>query len=239
MKRSKSIGFCLLSIPILAVFVNAQKEMPREIRGGVLNGKAISLPKPVYSEEAKAAKIQGTVRIEVLVDEQGTVISAEPVIGQAAIVKLGDGSTKTIEPEPVNPILIESAQQAAMAAKFSPTLLGDVPVKVRGVLTYRFAVMSDINGGILNGKATSLPLPKYPAAAAAVRASGQVSVQITIGENGEVESASAVSGHPLLRAAAVEAARMAKFSPTLLSGNPVKVTGVVVYNFVQDEEGIK
>ncbi len=240
MKRTKSVGYCLLSILALAAFVNAQSEAPREIKGGVLNGKAISLPKPVYSEEAKAAKIQGTVRIEVLVDEQGNVISAEPVIDRTATIKLEDGSTRAVESEAVNPILIESAQQAAMAAKFSPTLLSGVPVKVRGVLTYRFSVMPDqVSGGILNGKATSLPAPKYPPAAMAVRASGAVSVQITIGENGEVESASAVSGHPLLRAAAVEAARMAKFSPTRLSGNPVKVTGVVVYNFVAGDEEIK
>lgn len=242
MKRTKSVGICLLTILALAAFVDAQKETPREVSGGVLNGKAISLPKPVYSEEARAAKIQGTVRIEVLIDEQGNVISAEPAIMKEANVRgtSNDGSTKTVESEPVNPILIEAAQQAAMAAKFSPTFLGDVPVKVRGVLTYRFSVMPDrVSGGILNGKATSLPAPKYPAAAAAVRASGVVSVQVTVGEDGEVESATAVSGHPLLRAAAVEAARLAKFSPTRLSGNPVKVTGVITYNFVADEEGIK
>ena len=50
-------------------------------------------------------------------------------------------------------------------------------------------------------------------------------------------SASAVSGHPLLRAAAVDAARMAKFSQTLLQGNPVKVSGVIVYNFVPPDDG--
>jgi protein TonB len=52
-----------------------------------------------------------------------------------------------------------------------------------------------------------------------------------IDEKGNVLSATAISGHPLLRAAAVEAARGAKFSPTLLSGQPVKVSGVISYNF--------
>jgi TonB family protein len=89
-----------------------------------------------------------------------------------------------------------------------------------------------ISGGVLNGKAVSLPKPAYPQAARAVRASGAVNVQVTVDERGEVVSASAVSGHPLLRASAVQAARQAKFSPTLLSGKPVKVTGVIVYNFV-------
>lgn len=89
-----------------------------------------------------------------------------------------------------------------------------------------------ISGGVLNGKATSLPKPPYPAAARAVRASGAVSVQVLISETGSVISATAVSGHPLLRPAAVAAARGAHFSPTLLSGQPVKVSGVITYNFV-------
>lgn len=89
-----------------------------------------------------------------------------------------------------------------------------------------------ISGGVLNGKATSLPKPPYPPAARAVRASGAVTVQVLIDESGSVVSASAVSGHPLLRAAAVQAARSARFSPTQLSGQPVKVSGVITYNFV-------
>jgi len=93
-------------------------------------------------------------------------------------------------------------------------------------------VPKTISGGVVNGKATNLVKPAYPAAARAVRASGAVNVQVTIDESGNVISASAVSGHPLLRAAAVGAARSSKFSPTMLSGQAVKVTGVIVYNFV-------
>ena len=93
-------------------------------------------------------------------------------------------------------------------------------------------VPKQISGGVLNGKATSLPKPAYPPAARAVGASGAVSVQVLIDENGNVVSASAASGHPLLRAAAVAAARGAKFSPTKLSGEAVKVSGVITYNFV-------
>jgi TonB family protein len=98
--------------------------------------------------------------------------------------------------------------------------------------TTQTSAVKTISGGVLNGKATNLVKPAYPAAARAVNAQGAVNVQITIDENGDVIAATAVSGHPLLRAAAVEAARASKFSPTMLSGQPVKVTGVVVYNFV-------
>jgi TonB family protein len=239
MKRSISVALCALSILILGTAAHAQTETPRTINGGVLNGKAVSLPKPEYSAEAKAAKIQGTVSIQVLIDEQGNVISAEPADLKAVVVRSADGSTQTVEPEPVNPILVEAAQRAAMEAKFSPTLLSGAPVKVRGTITYRFSAMPEVSGGILNGKAVTLPKPVYPPAALAVRAEGAVSVQVTISESGDVESASAVSGHPLLRASAVAAARGAKFSPTILSGNAVKVTGVVIYNFVGPDEGVK
>lgn len=89
-----------------------------------------------------------------------------------------------------------------------------------------------ISGGILNGKAISMPPPIYPAEARAARVSGAVNVQIIIDEYGGVMTARAVSGHPLLQPAAVTAALQARFSPTFLMGEPVKVTGVLVYNFV-------
>jgi TonB family protein len=89
-----------------------------------------------------------------------------------------------------------------------------------------------INGGVLNGKATAMPPPEYPVIAKAAHASGAVTVEIVIDENGAVVAAHAVDGHPLLQAAAVNAARQATFTPTRLSGEPVKVNGVLIYNFV-------
>ena len=94
-------------------------------------------------------------------------------------------------------------------------------------------VPKTISGGVLNGKATHLPKPAYPAIAKAAHASGSVHVQVLIDERGNVLTASAVSGHPLLKASATAAARQAKFSPTLLAGQPVKVSGIIVYNFVE------
>lgn len=85
--------------------------------------------------------------------------------------------------------------------------------------------------GVINGRASSLPKPSYPAAARAVKAQGKVNVQVTIDEDGRVVSARAVDGNPLLRNAAEAAARNARFTTTFLSNVPVKVTGVIVYNF--------
>lgn len=91
-----------------------------------------------------------------------------------------------------------------------------------------------VSGGVVNGRATSLPKPTYSAAALAVGARGKVDVQVTIDETGNVVSAKAISGHPLLREAAERAARSAKFSPTLLTDKPVKVSGLIVYNFTKN-----
>lgn len=88
-----------------------------------------------------------------------------------------------------------------------------------------------VSKGVINGRATYLPTPPYPAAARAVNAAGSVSVQVTIDESGKVISAKAIDGHPLLKREAERAAWGAKFSPTKLSEVPVKVTGVIVYNF--------
>jgi TonB family protein len=89
-----------------------------------------------------------------------------------------------------------------------------------------------IPGEVLNDKATSKPQPVYPPIARAARASGEVTVEVTVDEEGYVISAEAVDGHPLLLQAAVGAARQARFAPTLLEGKPVKVMGVITYYFV-------
>lgn len=89
-----------------------------------------------------------------------------------------------------------------------------------------------VSGGVLNGKALTLPAPVYSAIARAANARGEVTVRVLIDEDGKVTEAQALSGHALLRTAAEEAAMTARFAPTQLSGVPVKVTGVITYNFV-------
>ncbi|MCA1632618.1 MAG: energy transducer TonB [Acidobacteria bacterium] len=88
-----------------------------------------------------------------------------------------------------------------------------------------------ISGGVLNGKAIGKPPPAYPPVAKAVRASGVVMVSVVVDEGGRVIQGQAVSGHPLLRAVCVSAARQARLSPTLLAGKPVKVRGMLTYEF--------
>jgi len=92
-------------------------------------------------------------------------------------------------------------------------------------------LMKPVSGGVLNGKALSLPAPTYPELAHRMRTTGVVAVEVVVDENGKVISARAVSGPPSLRDASVQAALRARFSQTKLSGQPVKVSGQINYNF--------
>ncbi|MDQ3819899.1 MAG: energy transducer TonB, partial [Acidobacteriota bacterium] len=92
-------------------------------------------------------------------------------------------------------------------------------------------MLRPVSGGVLNGKAISLPKPSYPLSARNAHISGTVTVEVVIDESGKVISAKAVDGHQFLRDAAEQAAKGARFSPTVLSGQPMKVSGQITYNF--------
>jgi TonB family protein len=237
------LGLFLLSV-IYTPETRAQESTPKMIEGGVLNGKAISLPKPDYPEDAKKDGAHGPVTVTVTIDEEGNVIEAKA----ASEYKVAGTVNENGEPEmkPIHPALREAAESAARAAKFTPVKLSGQPVKVIGMIVYAFVApgtrengVNQISGGVLNGKALSLPQPAYPVTALDARVSGAVSVQVVIDEGGNVISATAVSGHALLKAAAAEAAKQAQFAPTLLSGKPVMVSGILTYHFEAPKEDDK
>ena len=89
------------------------------ISGGVLNSKAIALPKPAYPPVAKAAKASGMVAVIVTVDENGKVISANAASG--------------------HPLLRPAAESAARNARFNPAIVDGRRVKVTGTITYQFS----------------------------------------------------------------------------------------------------
>ncbi len=92
-------------------------------------------------------------------------------------------------------------------------------------------LLKPVSGGVLNGKALNLPMPHYPDTARRMHTFGKVEVEVVVDENGKVISARAISGPSMLRDASVEAATRARFSPTKLSGQPVKISGRIEYNF--------
>jgi TonB family protein len=136
-------------------------------------------------------------------------------------------ATQTVEAPPV------AAPSNSDAPATKPQANGNADPKPEdpGHVTAEPGKRRPISGGVLNGKAISLPKPDYPADAKAAGVDGVVVVQVTVDEQGNVVEARAVSGPASLQQVSVNAALQAKFSPTLLMGEPVKVTGVIVYNF--------
>ena len=87
--------------------------------------------------------------------------------------------------------------------------------------------------GVLNGKAVKLAQPPYPTEAREKHVSGKVFVAVQIDETGDVIEAKAICGSPAeLAPAGLQAARASKFTPTKINDQAVKVSGVIVYNFV-------
>jgi protein TonB len=117
------------------------------------------------------------------------------------------------------------------ASSAGPAVKSDGEAPAAPAAPVRTGPLKPVSGGILNGRALGLPPPAYPDAAKRARASGLVEVEVVIDVNGKVISAKAVRGPALLMQAAEMAARLARFTPTLLSGQPVRVVGLINYNF--------
>ncbi|MDX6696338.1 MAG: periplasmic protein TonB [Blastocatellia bacterium] len=86
--------------------------------------------------------------------------------------------------------------------------------------------------GVIESKVIQKGVPPYPELAKRAHVYGIVTVQILLDEQGRVISAHATNGHPLLTGAAERAASQTRFSPTYLSNQPVKVTGIITFRFV-------
>lgn len=200
----------------LCLAANAQAEN-NLTSAKVLNGAAQYLPKPIYPQEAKDECADGIVNVEVLIDENGDVVSAVAVSGDE--------------------LLRDSSVEAAKKARFKPTTDGGEAVKVKGIIVYNF--VSDkkcVKKGIVNDKALSIPKPELKNAfySQYVRTEQTVLIQVTIDLlTGEVKKATAVSGHPLLRSACMDSARQAKFQP-FYHGAGVLVKAIIAYKFKPD-----
>lgn len=96
----------------------AQLEVQAEEWGGMLDGKALKKPQPMYPPMAKSMREQGIVTVRIVIDESGKVISARAVSGPTH--------------------LLGASESAASEAKFKPTMFCGQPVRVSGIITYRF-----------------------------------------------------------------------------------------------------
>ncbi len=163
----------------------------------------------VYLNTKKDDVIQEEFLSSFVLPEKGATVAAAPSVSSEGTVNPAPADTATAKPNANEEPKHDDPQRP-------PTEPGK---------------RAPISAGVLNGKAISLPKPDYPPDARAAGAEGVVVIQVTIDEQGNVTEARAISGPKQLQDVSVNAALQAKFSPTLLSGEPVRVTGVLVYNF--------
>jgi TonB family protein len=164
----------------------------------------------IYRDSQGRTRIERTFRMGGTSDSLQTITIYDPVGGASYIL---DPETRIVEK-------------------------ADVPVRVAPPLANVTAQKTTTVGSeVIPGMAIKRVPPPYPAIAKAARASGEVLVQVAIGESGEVIEAAIISGHMLLREVALQSARQWKFRPTLLSGRPIEIRGVLRLNFrLVDEE---
>lgn len=215
-------------IPGQAPGKSVQAVKPTVVIGHLPNANVISLPKPVYPAAAAAVRASGTVRVAILIDEQGNVEKAEITSG--------------------HPLLNAVALNAALQARFIPAKLSDKPVKARTEIQYHFGPdtaaesqiaapadklkpLTEIPVGPVNERAKILPMPQL-ANAVDFKGTGEILVRVKIDfQKGEVLDAEVESGgHPLVKATVLRAAKGAKFEPALPEFPMVRGSGFISYH---------
>ena len=162
---------------------------------------------PAYPAEAKKQRIQGTVIVELVVDENGIPVRAHVVKGPQA--------------------LRSTAVAYALGWRFEPVLSEGKPTSARFQLTMPFRLRPD-SQSIQDFDFKQIHVlhqpepPAYPAEAKAQRIQGTVVVTLIVGTDGRVESAEASEGPDMLRPTAVAYAKGWRFKPALVDGKPVK-----------------
>jgi TonB family protein len=210
------------------------KREPIRVGGGIQESKLIYKVVPVYPEKAKREGLQGTVKLTVIINEDGLVYE--------------------IRTNPDNnPILEEAAIEAVKEWKYSPTLMLGEPVPVMATVTVTFRLSDSppalpsspasagsmprrsepikVAGDVQESKLIRKVDPVYPSLALKARVQGKIILTVIINEEGFVSDITVVSGHPLLSEAAVDAVRQWQYSPTFLNGEPVPVVATVTVVF--------
>ncbi len=150
-----------------------------------------------------------------------------------------------------HPLLRKQAELAAKRSTFTPSRVSNVLAGAKFVISYGFIVnnqikisatidRTNVNPELLERCSDCTPVrripryvpkPIYPSAALYVQAEGKVEIEVVVTEDGNVELAKAISGHPLLRASAMTAAKKSKFEPTTVTKIHKRAILVIPYEF--------
>lgn len=206
-------------LEIRTIFPASEPEAPEESRNPV---RPAPNPDPTTGRSTRRVLIDSPSNPNNVPDRIGTVAPNVPPANKNSVIGPTDyeppapiGSNRGVRGGTGNTTVVDMADPPPPPAP-NPTPAIPKVLKVSRVL---------------NSQAISLPVPNYPLMARQIRLQGVVTVQVLIDETGKVISAKAVSGHPLLVPEAQRAAMQARFSPTKINDQPVKVSGVITYNF--------
>lgn len=196
----------------------------------------VSQPEFVLSEKAITAGVDGILKARLTIDKQGDV--AKLVVYVGPVWPCG----KSTEPEVE--AVVAAVEEHLFKSKFSPAMKKGKPRDVQVDLdfpigeAYKLAVAAEdakkaaaagkltmVKAGFLNGRSTNLRRPPY------VGIRGVATVQVLIDGQGNVSKASGASGNPALARPSREAACTSTFSPTILEGKAVLVSGFITYNY--------
>jgi TonB family protein len=178
----------------------------------------------IYRDSQGRTRNERAFRLGEMGEPKQTITIFDPV----------DGISFTLYPETKAARKAEFSRKVESPPPSTPRISVSPSASANGEPTKKVNAHSEIKQGEALRKVT----PTYPQTARAARVSGPVVVQALIGETGEVIEAVAVSGHPLLRGPVVQAARKWVFSPTEVSGKPVKIQGILNFNFMLTNEEI-
>jgi len=192
---------------------------------------------PVPSSSPSASGDLASKNLDARVVDSAASVKVEPVTRQksATVPHPSDGANMNVmssaELQDSSPN-VDTHASAVLIASEPPSATPNPPSAAPNpYIATPNPILKAISGGVLNGTAILLPSPAYPDTARKMRTSGVVTVDVVIDEDGKVISAQASAGPTTLREAAAQAALRARFTPTKLSGQPVKVTGVIHYKF--------
>ena len=212
---SRGITFEPSEVTYRSIMYYLDEKMVKMVTAGAANTGAATNPQPAASVAAAPAPVsKPESKSAANKNNKKAAVVAELPSASTSATKLASGP-------------VDVTVQTVSTNQPLPIVMLDEPPPSPGPKP----ILKPVSGGVLNGTAVSLPPPLYPDAAKRMRTQGVVSVDVILDEAGKVVSANATSGPQILRDAAVQAALKARFSPTKLSGQPVKVSGVINYKF--------
>lgn len=156
-----------------------------------------------YPAEAKAKGIEGSVVLEVSIDEQGAVNDVQVISGPAE--------------------LVPSAIAAVKQWKAKPYVVDGKATPLKIKLPLKFSLtnqMLELPREEAEHRLVKPVRPEYPPLARQAHSEGEVILRALIGTDGKVKEVEVVSGPPLLRQSAIDAVKQWEYKPAEVNGQP-------------------